>query len=101
MKHVSDHINEVTLTGGQKNLLHGIQGLPKQIRNRLRGRYADLSLQDVDIIDEDEEEENLLSGDGVSGHFDDERYYCCLWRNCGEVRASTDDLRPDKHRLLE
>ena len=92
MKHVSDHINEVTLTGGQKNLLHGIQGLPKQIRNRLRGRYADLSLQDVDIIDEDEEEENLLSGDGVSGHFDDERYYCCLWRNCGYASPLKDEI---------
>ena len=96
MKHVSEHIKDVQITeGGQKSLFHGNQGIQKQVRNRWRGRNADQSLQDVDIVDEDEEEEIRRLEESVeeaSMEYEDGRLYCCLWRNCGYVTQSKDEI---------
>ena len=96
MKHVANHINEVPISDGQKSFFNGShQGMQKQVRNRRRGRNAELSMQDVDIIDEDaEEEERLLEepSDEVTLQYDDERFYCCLWRSCGYVTPSNDEI---------
>jgi hypothetical protein len=96
MKHVANHINEVPISDGQKSISHGNhQGMQKQVRNRRRGRNAELSMHDVDIIDEDEEEEERLleePSNEVTLHYDDERVYCCLWRSCGYVTPSNDEI---------
>jgi hypothetical protein len=95
MGHVSEHIMEVPITEGQKGLLHGNQNMQKQIRQRRRGRNAELSLQDVDVIDDDEEEEERLleeAGLEESMQYVDERFFCCLWRGCGYITPANDEI---------
>ena len=97
MVHVKEHIKEVPILDGQKGgLLHGNQSIQKQIRNRRRGRNVDLSsIHDVDIIDEDdeeEEEERLMEESDLSVTCDEDRFYCCLWRSCGYISQSKDEI---------